>query len=179
MKRLKKYSLLIVAMLGILMMTACSNDKKDEKKDETKPTTEATTEAASESKTEEITESGELVYELNSPGVSGKITIEHDENGVAKKSVSETVVNYKEAGKTKADFESQMNTQTKTYEGMQGAEHKVDYTEEGITESVILNYEEMTGEVKTALFGPIMDENGNILANKLGEQFAIVGYVKK
>ena len=178
MKRIKKYGLLIITVLGIMLLVACSKENKKDDVIVTQPTTQET-ETVETSEAENIEENQTVIYELNQSGITGKVTIEYDENNVAKKSTSETIINYVEASLEKAVTEETAKTQDKTYENIKGAEHKIDYTDEGLNEVLVLKYDELSEDVKNALFATVLDDNGNIMADKLGQKFEELGYIKQ
>lgn len=150
MKNIRKIGLFMITVLSIMAFTACSK-----------------------------AENKSVVYELDVPGTKSVLTIEYNDKNIVKKSISENTLTYEELGREKEIVDEEVKAKAKTYEGMKGAEHKIDYTDEGITEKLVINYDDISKDVKNVLFGSISEEDGTILLDKYVEQFKSFGYTKK
>ena len=120
-----------------------------------------------------------VVYELDTNGVKAELTIEYDKDKNIQKTTSISNTDFEKNPEIEEMVRQNLELRDKLYKDIKGLEHTVKEDGKKLTETTVMNINDIPKDSKTVLFVGVLDDKDNVPLDKMVEQFEGLGFKKK
>lgn len=150
MKNIKKLGLIVLSLMMMITIVSCGGSKNEE-----------------------------VVYEMDSNGINSVLTIEYNKDKNIQKTTTVTNVDFEKNPTMEDMIRKNLEKTDKLYKDIKGLDHTVKEDGKKLTETTVMNVNDIPKDSKTVLFVGILDDKDNVPLDKMVEQFEGLGYKKK
>ena len=150
MKNIKRLGLVVLSLMMLITIVSCGGSKNEK-----------------------------VVYELDTNGVKAELTIEYDKDKNIQKTTSISNTDFEKNPEIEEMVRQNLELRDKLYKDIKGLEHTVKEDGKKLTETTVMNINDIPKDSKTVLFVGVLDDKDNVPLDKMVEQFEGLGFKKK